>query len=91
MDIRIEQVPSVTYHRAIFFDVDDFTTRHTWDSVAYCQAVLAAIFHKKTRVDGLENLCNEWLVCAGLKPDCVWRDAGILLQEYFPRKLRAHP
>eukprot|EP00171_Calliarthron_tuberculosum_P001544 IDg1544t1 len=95
MAISVELVPSVTYRRGVCVDIDDFSSRHRRDPIAYCRALyLQRYFHVRrpaSRADGIENLCDEWLVCADWEPDYVRRVAGILLQE-DPRDLEVrHP
>eukprot|EP00171_Calliarthron_tuberculosum_P019969 IDg19969t1 len=95
MDIRTELVPSVTYRRGICVDVDDFAPRHRRDPVAYCRALyLQRYFHVRRpaiRAVGLEDLCDEWLVCADWEPEYIRRVAGMLLQD-VGRDLEArHP
>eukprot|EP00171_Calliarthron_tuberculosum_P023024 IDg23024t1 len=100
MAISTELVPSPTYRRSMCVDADEFLSRHRRDPVAYCRALyLQRYFHVRrpaSRADGLENLCDEWLVCADWEPDYIRRVAGILLHTDLrdpdvrhPRDLRA--
>eukprot|EP00171_Calliarthron_tuberculosum_P005535 IDg5535t1 len=100
MAISTELVPSPTYRRGVCVEIDEFTARHRRDPATYCRALfLQRYFHVRRpalRADGLENHCDEWLVCADWEPDYVRRVTGMLLQVDLrepnvrhPRDLRA--